>query len=532
MSDILLEFEKYISNNKEVIGVLPINTKKNKSIYLEKVDELYEKALKVKEIVWNEIEKRYNRITSVEESPQISEFEYSIANYPDIELFNELNTAFEKLGLDRIAHGLSQFFEGDLGLVNENIKKYIDKYKEYGIELTEDDFSYSPYVSDYMKVFFEEYKADNIDSDKLKKHFETLYWKCPDLITHIELNMRYLYFINSKKLEKELKEKTDRILDKAENDKNGLVREFFELNKALIKLKRTDPKYITGKFMSDEWRVNDFNDKEMSVLYDRLYSKDYYSLDKDKQDEVDNNFGKLLNTLEEYHIYKRFKYIIDDIKEKYQNKDSFKDSYENKNKELRKKEQALIKENEKNKKLILRSKNPFFRLFRKKMEKKIYEFPIFSNTQIKELKTLYTELDEEKVNQKVVEYVDENCSIKYMLKIAISHYPYAFNLVRKNHMDDGVDATTELNVLLDFINNPYKVMLNNIKLGEEPEVASIISNRYKILNIKLEKENLIENFDSIVQDTEKIVNFSNIRKSHIDLDDMTFLEKVKPMMTK
>ena len=155
---------------------------------------------------------------------------------------------------------------------------------------------------------------------------------------------------------------------------------------------------------------------------------------------------------------------------------------------------------------------------------------IIITAQIKEIKTLYTELDEAKVNQKVLEYVDENCSIKYMLKIAISHYPYAYNLVKKNHVDDGVDPTNELQVLLDFINNPYKVMLNNIKLLEEPEVASIISNRYKILNIKLEKENLIENFESIVQDTEKIVNFHNLRKSHVNIDDLAFLEKVKPMI--
>ena len=530
MSDILLEFEKYISNNKEVISVLPINTKKNKSIYLEKIEELSEKATKVKEIVWAEIVKRYNRIISVEESPQISEFEFAVANYPDVELFNELNTAYEKLGLDKIAHSLSQFFEGDLSLVNQNIKKYIDKYKEYGITLTEEDFNYSPYVYDYMRVFFEEYKKDNVESDTLKKHFETLYWKCPDLITHIELNMRYIYSENSKKLEKEVKERNEKILDSAQTDKNGLVREYFELNKALIKLRRTDPKYITGKFIDDSWKVNDFNDKEMSVIYDRLYSKDYYALDKDKQEEVDNNFGKLLNTLEEYRIYNRFKYIIDDIKQKYQSKDSFKDEYENKNKELRKKEQALMKETQKNKKLIERSKKPLFKLFKKKMEKKIYDFPIFSNSQIKEIKTLYTELDEAKVNQKVLEYVDENCSIKYMLKIAISHYPYAYNLVKKNHVDDGVDPTNELQVLLDFINNPYKVMLNNIKLLEEPEVASIISNRYKILNIKLEKENLIENFESIVQDTEKIVNFHNLRKSHVNIDDLAFLEKVKPMI--
>ena len=44
MNDILEEFENYISSNKEVLSILPVNTKKNRSKYLEKVDEFLDKA--------------------------------------------------------------------------------------------------------------------------------------------------------------------------------------------------------------------------------------------------------------------------------------------------------------------------------------------------------------------------------------------------------------------------------------------------------------------------------------------------------
>jgi len=532
MIDILDELEKYISNNKEVLSVMPVNTKKNKSKYLESVEELEEKAIKIKDIIWEEISKRYNRIISVEENPKINELEDEISKIGDIELFNELNTPYEKLGFDRINHSLGCFFEGDLNLVNENIKLFLDKFKEYGIMLTSDDFSYSTYINEYMKLFIEEYNSGKFDSDKLKKLFENIYWKCPDFVTHIELNMRYLYNNNSKKFEKELEERNDDAFEKAELDKNGLVKKYFELNKSLIKLRRRDPKYIMGKFVNDEWRISDFNNKSMEVLYDRLYSKNYYSLSKEAQEEVDINFGKLLNTLQEYNIYMKYKFIIDDVKSKYANKDSFKDALKNKTKELNKKEQNLIKENKKNKKLIKLSKNIFFKLFRKKIEHKIYEFPVNSNIQIKELKKLYLEIDEEKVNEKIAEYADDNCSIKYAFKIVESYYSYLFDLVKKNHEDDDIEIANEVEALSEFINQPYKVMLNNIKLIEEPEITSIISNRYKILNIKLEKEDLEENLETIIQDVEKIVNYYNIRNSNINLDDVSFMEKVKPLIVK
>ena len=75
-------------------------------------------------------------------------------------------------------------------------------------------------------------------------------------------------------------------------------------------------------------------------------------------------------------------------------------------------------------------------------------------------------------------------------------------------------------------------MLNNIKLIEEPEITSIIANRYKILNIKIQKEDLEENLETLMQDVEKIVNYYNIRNSNIDTNDVSFMEKVKPLIAK
>ena len=156
MNDILVEFEKYISSNKDVLSVLPINTKKNRRKYVEKVEEFEDTALKIKKVIWNEIQDRYEKILDVIENPQIAELRKSIDSIEDINLLNELNTPYEKLEFDKIIHNLDCFFEGNLDFVNQNIKLFIDKFKNLGIELTENDFNYSQYTNEYMKVFFEE----------------------------------------------------------------------------------------------------------------------------------------------------------------------------------------------------------------------------------------------------------------------------------------------------------------------------------------------------------------------------------------
>lgn len=534
MNDILEEFENYISSNKAVLSILPVNTKKNRSSYVENVDELLDKANQINASILDEIKERYEKILDVIPNPQIGELTKTLDELENIELFNELNTPFQKLEIDKIALTLGSFFEIDLRLVNQNIKAFIDKFKSFGIILRAEDFNYSSPTNEYMRVFFEEAENGNLNSDKLKQTFETLYWKCPDLVTHIELNIRYLYYINSKKIEKDLEDRNEKILISLSTNKNGLVKQFFELNKELIKLKKTDANIVLSKFLNDEWKIKDFSEKEMSVLYDRMYIKNYYNATPEEQNEIDNNFGKLLNTLQEYNVYVRYKYIIDDLKAKYKIKDTFKGSFEAKSKELRKKEQELLKESEKNKKLVKQSKNPLLIFFKKKIERKIYESPVAINSKIKEIERLYSELDEAEVNEKIAEFVDDNCTIKYMFKIATSYYSYAYNLVKKHFEDDpDINIADELQVLIDFINQPYKVMLNNIKLAEEPEICSIISNRYKILNIALETEYLDEeNIESVIADTEKIVNFHNIRNSELKLEDIEFVEKVKPIINK
>ena len=224
MSDILEEFDKYISSNKEVLSVLPINTKKNRAQYVAKATEMLEKAEQIKEVIWNEITSRYERLIQVEENPEVAKLQKEVDEIKNVELFNELNTPYEKLGLDKITHRLSCFFEGDLKLVNSNIKEYLDIFKNYGITFTADDFCYSDSTNEYMTAYLNEYNNNSLDSsDVLKKAFENIYWKCPDIVTHIELNLRYLYHLNAKKIEKELNERNQAILAKENLDKNGLV---------------------------------------------------------------------------------------------------------------------------------------------------------------------------------------------------------------------------------------------------------------------------------------------------------------------
>ena len=78
-----------------------------------------------------------------------------------------------------------------------------------------------------MKTFFEE--RNNITSDTLKNKFESVYWQCPDLIIHIELNFRYIYLKNQKEIDKYFESKKDFVI-KQTNVSSQMIIEKYEKN--------------------------------------------------------------------------------------------------------------------------------------------------------------------------------------------------------------------------------------------------------------------------------------------------------------
>ena len=54
-----------------------------------------------------------------------------------------------------------------------------------------------------MGKFLNEYRnLGDINSKEMKAKFDDIYWKCPEIIMQIELNLRTLYLINEEEIDK------------------------------------------------------------------------------------------------------------------------------------------------------------------------------------------------------------------------------------------------------------------------------------------------------------------------------------------
>ena len=494
------ELKQGIEVSKNILDTLPKNNIKNKNKYkstLEVTKYNYDVILNG---IVKEINKRKDKFSKVFIDETIEDDKKQIKYIKDnLFLLNKYNTSYEKFGFDKILYELNHFYKDDLNKTNSNILQCITLFKNAGINLEASDFNYSQYANKYMEVLLQSID----DSEKIKQTFETLYWQCPDLIKHIELNFKYLYYKNQNTFEQYASLLKDDFVKKYSDNVLKVYRN--------LVLKYNDnisnSLYIyLNKFLNKELNISDYDISKVEKYYG-MFTDNY----KDNFDKVNEEIRKFSLSNVEYKNYLYFNYIIDDLKKIYKEKDSYKNSLKNKLKLISKKEKTLF-------------------LFNKKSKGK-EKINIKISNLINELEVLYKELDSDIFNDKVYLYLDEDSSIYDILSLACSHYLYIVKCMIKYEKEGSFKE--EQDKLIEFLLSPYNNIITNIAISEEKDLPLIISDRYKLSNIKITKENLLvlDNINEIINIANKIEIYNKIVLK-LSYDNIKFLIDAKDILKK
>ena len=427
-----------IDMDKEVLSAMPKNNKKNISKYIQYVQELKKEYETIENDINDEMTKRYKKILAVKKNKEIDIEKREIDEISNLlDIIGTTKTSYEKMGIDKKIYKLGRFYKENLENINIEILECIKKFKEVGIDLTSEDFDYSIYVHEYMNTFFDE--LDHINSKVVKNKFEEIYWKCPDLIIHIELNLRYIYIKNQKNIDKYY-----------ENRKNELLKNIdIETDKIEEKYNNLQKQYEEDKCMDNYLLIHNFLDG-------KLNSKDY------EPDKIKDEYLKLIP-----------QESLDDTSEK------------------------------------------------------IAEY----NSIILEIKELYKKLDNNKIYTKIIDCLSDNSTIYDVLKFASQFNNYLVDCIIANNSTITQEEIEKLILeLKDFLNDPYNIIIKNITMLEEKNIAIMISDRYKLLNFAIEKEDITpDNLDNLIDTLQKIKNYYYIQKSGINLEEMEFICEFKKL---
>lgn len=491
------EYEKLQNVQKEVLEALPRNNIKNNKIYKDKVMELIDEYNGYKKIISREIIKRrdeYINICDDVDTSSIKKMEEEA--YQRLYLINPFASSYEKSSLDRLLYKLSHFYNDELVDINNDIIKIIDIFKLVGVNITKEDFCYSYYSNLYMNKFLTVY-GDSDRDNILKGYFEDIYWKCPDVISHITLNFKYLYYLNKDKFDSYY---GNIHFDNIKNDYDSLY------------IKREDissksKKIIVYDFLNDKIDINNYTPDKIKKAYSYIFNDN-------TTNDVYTDVYSFLHSILEYKSYLRFKYIIDGIKELYKDKDKYKGIYNAKRKEISKLESRVFKQNKKIFKLINRGK-----------DKKFDYYNSLVNRDINTLKGLYDEVLVNYFLEKVY-LLNEDSTLYDILYLVSSNYNYLNILMKKNDISND----NEYNDLCEFVSWPHINILSNILINDDRDIVTMIIDKYNLFGFDLNRDLFdFDNIDIVLDNIRIILNSIIMNNLDISYDKIKFVKAAMNM---
>lgn len=521
----LEELKSQIEVDRELLHTMPQNNAKNIAKYQHKLEEIQNEYKQQRDEIYSILEKRYYQKTNIKQSEEIREIDNKIQEIErDLYILDDKTTPYEKMKLDKYIYKLRKFYKENLEVVNEQISLILNKFFSVEIDLELSDFDYSIYANKYMEVFLEEKQKGNLSSERIKTTFEEIYWKCPEIITHIELNFRSLYLKMQPQIAKYYDRKKQEILNKWKKT----PQEIFELYQNLVFMKQEkiskSKKQIIDELLDGTLNPKNFEHAKILSNLSKILPEQITDNIEQKEQEIKQNIFKFLNSLNEYKNFEEFKFILEDIKTYYKQKDQYKNIYEETKKLIDGKEKQLKKLNKKN------DSKGF--IFKKNSQQN--NITLEQNALIIELRDLYKKLDLDKFYNKIYSNLTDNSTIIDVLSLASDYYEFLVSCIIKNDqtiIQEDIDLKIEK--LKEYLSLPTHTLINNITIMEEKNMATIIKDRYKLLDFKVEKEDLeLGNIDNLISTLELIKKGFDIKDSGLDVETLEEITELKKVLKK
>ena len=532
MNEVLNLFEedkKYIeeyqlettTGTKKIMKTYHINAVNSRNAYINNKVEEY---TSLKKAVYEEMQRRVDALMPKDTTANYTAIKERINVYKNvIKNTNEHNTIYEKLDFDKIVNNINDIDISNLSRVDLMIRRVIALFKQASIELTPDDFDYTMYSKQYMKVYFESMNKDTFKDDIIAV-FNQIYWECPNITTHIKLSIRNLY----KKYEKELQTYFDMtnnsLLTNNTINLPTCLEDYNKLCSILEDNERRDTYLLSYKFFNDELSIYDYlpdSPLARKHLNKLLIDKEFDQLTDEEKENLYERAKNLKYVVVELNGYNKYKAIVKDIVTRYGKKDTYKGIYQNKIKEIEKEEKERV-----NLCSQYNKKDPKFLFFTKKVNRDLLKVQI--NDAVKKLNTLHDELDDARINEMIMEKLDDTSTINDALRICVSFYGYFKNLSPKiEKSEDDFNYIKEFNELFDYVYDIDNTFVKQIKFLDNSDISDMIVDKYKLLNVNLTKEDLTDNIKQLEETIDFINLYSNISKSDISLDVIKFIVEFK-----
>ena len=496
----LENLQNQLDETVNIIDTLPENTKDNRQKKLKYIAEEEMKSLALLTAINNELKYRTAKFSFLKENKALEELQKELDKCTIIDEWSNYNTSYEKLHLDYYLYQLHRYYKNDLENVNDCIRQILDIFKGVGINLTQEDFDYHPYVSKYITMI-----QNNTDEEQLKDTFEPLYWKLPELIKAIEINFKSIYLKYEKKIDKYFENKHKEYLSK-HTDKE-LIDKKQQLIKTINSTREKDPYYIFNKFVNKEYMLNDYNENDINKRKQLYFNDLGYTFDF---------LLEFYQVLFDYKLILKYNYLFKDIKELLSQVNTLKDAKKNALKKVLNTEKQIKKLTGKG--LFGKEKNPDSYLIKYK-------------ALLTQIIDEYTELEDATFKDTIFNNFNTNSSALNALELVSLNYLHFINKLKEVDDNEELDnINSKYNELKDILNNNNFVLLDKLSLLDEYQLKQVIVDKYVLDGVKLTKEQLeADSIDKTLADIKILINNEYIIRSGLKLEDIKLYFDVKSL---
>ena len=521
-------FYDFISNDVEVkkafLSSLPTKTKTNIKKYNSTTDEYIKKYTSYRESVFNYIKAKKRSLNIPEVKKDFEKVNKKIEVLEKgRNILNPLNTSYEKMGFDSLLYRMSNYYVFNFDSIDNLINEFIDKFALAGINLESKDFKYNYYVYKYMDVFLS-VRAGLKTQDDLNVTFEEIYWVNPDIISHIEINLRKLIKKNMKKFDSYInKIKKEYIKEYNISTYSKCIEELKSAYLEKEKLSDEDISDIVEKAINKEFDISQYleSSKYRKSAYSSFLSENVDINDKDTMKITCSLLSKLSFNLEEYEGYLNILPIIDSFKKDYED---IKDKKYNNSSELKHIQSSIKKEES----LLARINSKIARGNKDKNLK------MESINITKKLKELYRKYDDEFFKSRVLSILNPNMTVSDVLELFLSFdYFKKLTIQEVYEINDYNEVIKQSNIYDEFAKNPTNLIVKGLPVFEKNNIPRIIANKYKLNNLVIDESDITpDNLDTLKNKIALITRINKINNSNTTVEKIWFIVNANKIIEK
>ena len=459
----------------------------------------------------DEIKERYEKLMPVNKTEEFNTMESNVNSLFDLVNLNSCMSDSFKLGLDYSLAKISN--DTSLEEFNAILNEFITKFREFGIELTINDFKYTMFTEDYMKAFFK-----NASFDELRTVFEHLYFKCPDIKLQMKMNLSFIISKYSNKLSNVVKKKIESMNTELGTTKDNYLETYLNKRIEFGTLESQDEYLNTKLFLDSKYKIEDFLDDCPTKYkdYELFIEGAFDGFDAIVKDRYNNSLLDLYLTVGELKKYYIYEFIIKDLLERNKNKENAKNDIAAKKKEIDKAEKMRIKYYHE----YLKASGSG--LFAIKNEAKKNDAMLKINETVKNLNQLNEEFKDLTLTNNL-NTLNESCTIYDLFLISLTSFTFLEKCFvgKEEFVGELSDVITDY---LRFIYNPVNAFIRKVNALVDFNISNIVTDKYKILDLTITDTMLTsDGIDATIDSLRTINLIQNVDKSSINFNDIKVL---------